>query len=93
MLHVIEPVVSTIKPEHMKYAPRPRRLKGLRIGLVENTTRNAETVLRMVAGRLEATHGMKMEVLVHKPQRAALDDGQVAELRGKADFAIVGVGA
>ena len=93
MRHIIDPIVLTTQRERIKYAPRPGQLQGLRIGLIENTTRNAETVLRMVARRLAAAHGMKLAVVVHKHQRAALKDTQVAQLQGKADFAIVGVGA
>jgi hypothetical protein len=93
MQHIIDPLVSNIEREDIRYVPRPRTLHGLRIGLIENTTRNAETVLRMVAERLAAVHGMKTEVVVHKYQRAALKDDQIAELKGKVDFAIVGVGA
>jgi hypothetical protein len=29
---------------------------------------------------------------VHKPQRAPLDDEQLAQLKGRTDFAIAGVG-
>jgi hypothetical protein len=31
-------------------------------------------------------------VLVHKHQRAPLKEAQIAELKGRADFIIVGVG-
>jgi hypothetical protein len=64
----------------------------LRIGLIENTKKNAEAVLRRLAEKLAAAHGMKVEVLVHKPQRAPLEDGQIAQLKGRVDFAIAGVG-
>ena len=91
MMGILDPTSS--RPEqHINYAQRPKTLKGLRIGLIENTKKNSEAVLQKVAERLEATHGMKLEVLVHKPQRGPLEDAQVAELRGRADFAITGVG-
>jgi hypothetical protein len=35
---------------------------------------------------------MKVEVLVHKPQRAPLKDEQIEQLKGRTDFAIAGVG-
>jgi hypothetical protein len=35
---------------------------------------------------------MKMAVLVHKAQRAPLKEAQIAELKGRTDFAITGVG-
>ena len=91
MLDILDPTIPTAR-EHIDYTPRPQNLKGLRIGLVENTKKNAEAVLRKVAEKLAAAHGMKTEVLVHKPQRAPLKDNQVAEMKGRTDFAITGVG-
>jgi hypothetical protein len=91
MLDIMDPTIATAR-EQIDYAPRPRSLAGLRIGLIENTKKNSEAVLSALASRLETRHGMKTEVLVHKPQRAPLRDAQIAELKGRADFAIAGVG-
>jgi hypothetical protein len=91
MQDILDPTIATAR-EPIAYVPRPRSLEGLRIGLVENTKKNSEAVLRRVAEKLQATHGMKVSVLVHKPQRAPLKDAQIAELRGNVDFAITGVG-
>jgi hypothetical protein len=91
MLDIMDPTIATAR-EQIDYAPRPHALAGLRIGLVENTKKNAEAVLRKLAEILETRHGMKVEVLVHKPQRAPLKDAQIAELKGRTDFAIAGVG-
>lgn len=90
-MDILDPTIPTAR-EHIDYAPRPANLKRLRIGLIENTKKNAEAVLRRLAEKLEAAHGMTVEVLVHKPQRAPLEDAQVAELKGRTDFAITGVG-
>ena len=91
MLGILDPTLATAR-EEIAYVPRPGSFKGLRIGLVENTKKNAEEVLKKVAEFLEARHGMKVEVLLHKPQRAPLKDSQIAELKGRVDFAIAGVG-
>ena len=91
MIDLVDPTISGGR-EELSYAPRPKSLRGLRIGLVENTKRNSEVVLRKVAERLATSHGMMLEVLVHKPQRSPLKDAQIAELTGKVDFAITGVG-
>ena len=91
MLGILDPTIATPRDE-IAYVPRPKSLKGLRIALVENTKKNAETVLNLVARKLTDLHGMKVEVLVHKPQRAPLSDAQIAELKGRTDFAIAGVG-
>jgi hypothetical protein len=91
MLGILDPTIATAR-ERIAYSPRPQSLKGLRIGLIENTKKNSEAVLRALAQKLASVHGMTMAVLVHKPQRAPLKDAQVAELQGRADFAIAGVG-
>ena len=91
MQDILDPTIATAR-ESIAFVPRPRWLAGLRIGLIENTKKNSEAMLRRVAAGLEAAHGMTMEVLVHKPQRAPLKDAQIAELKGRVDFAIAGVG-
>lgn len=91
MAEILDPTIATAR-EPIAYVPRPRSLRDLRIGLIENTKKNSEAVLRKLAEKLAAAHGMKLEVLVHKPQRAPLKDAQVAELKGRSDFAITGVG-
>lgn len=91
MPDILDPTIATVR-EPIAYVPRPRSLRGLRIGLIENTKKNSEAVLRKVAEKLGAAHGMTVEVLVHKPQRAPLETAQIAELKGRADFAITGVG-
>src|SRR3984893_8363833 len=88
---LLDPTIET-EEEPIDFAPRPVNLRGLRIGLIENTKKNAEAVLRKLAEKLEALHGMTTEVLVHKPQRAPVKEAQIAELKGRADFAIAGVG-
>ncbi len=90
-MDILDPTIATER-EHIDYVPRPKSLQGLRIGLIENTKKNAEAVLQKVAEKLEAAHGMKVDVLVHKAQRAPLKDSQIAELQGKTDFVIAGVG-
>lgn len=91
MHEILDPTVTTAR-EPIAYVPRPRRLEGLRIGLIENTKRNSEEVLKRLAEKLAAAHGMTLQVLVHKPQRAPLKEAQIAELKGRVDFAIAGVG-
>lgn len=91
MLGILDPTIASAR-EHIAYAPRPQSFKGPRIGLIENSKKNSKAVLRALAQKLESVHGMTLAVLVHKPQRAPLKDAQVAELQGRADFAIAGVG-
>ena len=91
MLGILDPTIAA-PHAHIDYAPRPQTLAGLRVGLIENTKKNSEAVLRKLAEKASAAHGMTLELLLHKEQRAPLNDAQVAALKGRTDFAIVGVG-
>lgn len=91
MVDILDPTIATGRDE-INYAPRPAQLRALRIGLIENTKKNSEAVLRKVAERLSTVHAMTLKVLIHKDQRAPLKEAQVAELKGMVDFAITGVG-
>ena len=91
MMDILDPTIATAR-EHIDYVERPQSLKGLRVGLIDNTRKNSAAVLGKVAEKLAAAHGIKMEVLVHKHQRAPLTDDQIADFKGRSDFVIVGVG-
>lgn len=91
MLDILDPTIATVR-EPIDYVPRPKSASGLRVGLIDNTRKNANAVLRALAERLSALHGVRVEVLLQKHQRAPLQDAQLADLRGKVDFVIAGVG-
>ncbi len=89
-MEILDPRILTER-EYIDYVPRPQVLKGLRVGVIENTKKNAETLLRMLAEKLAAKHGIDMSTVVHKPQRAPLTDAQADQLKD-VDVAITGVG-
>lgn len=91
MLGILDPTISTAR-ERIAYVPRPQELEGLRIALIENTRTNSEALLLKIAEHLRSQHGMQVEIVLHKHQRAPLSDAQLAELRGRTDFAIAGIG-
>ena len=61
MLGILDPTIAAPRAR-IDYAPRPLNLQGLRIGLIENTKKNSEAVLRKLAERAARDHGMSMEV-------------------------------
>jgi hypothetical protein len=75
------------------YAPRPTSLKGLRVGLVENTKFNSEVILRKVAQRLAAQYQVTMTHLNRKKSPGhSVTPEVIAYFQEKADFVLAGVG-
>jgi len=79
--------------EAIAYAPRPGSLKGLRVGLVENTKFNSDKLLLKIADRLKARYGTTMVKMARKKSSgSAVYDHDVAEFKTGADVVIAGVG-
>ena len=77
----------------VKLAPRPLRLDGLRIGLVENTKFNSDVLLRRLADRLGLLHGMTVARMVRKRSPShEVDEASLEVLREQADFVVSGIG-
>jgi hypothetical protein len=91
-LEIFDPTVSPVK-ETISYAPRPKSLKGLKVGLVENTKHNSDVLLLKIAERLKMEFEIEMVSLYHKKSASDyLTDETIADLKQKADFAIAGIG-
>lgn len=74
-------------------APRPKSLAGLRIGLLENTKRNADRILAALGNELAARHDVESLVHLTKPVFAMpLPVDLVEELVRECDAVVVGVG-
>ena len=74
-------------------APRPRALRGLRVGLVENTKFNSDVILAKLGERLARQHGMTLSRMIRKrsPSHAVAEEA-ADELRRISDFVVSGVG-
>ena len=91
-LEIFDPTVSPVQ-ETISYAPRPKSLKGLKLGLVENTKHNSDVLLLKIADRLKMEFGIDM-VALHRKKSASdyVTDETITDLKQKADFAIAGIG-
>jgi predicted GTPase len=87
----VDPTMKTGR-ENISYVPRPKKLEGLRVAIIENTKKNAEAVMVRLAEKLNVAYGMKVSLLMHKPQRDPLKDEELKELKGSTDIVISGVG-
>ena len=74
-------------------APRPSHLRGLRVGLVENTKFNSDALLRRLGERLTREYGMTVCRMIRKRSPShAVSEEAVDELRRISDFIVSGVG-
>ena len=74
-------------------APRPASLDGLRLGLVDNTKFNSDTLLALLAERLARRHGMTVALTSRKRSPShEIDEAAVKALRSQAELVISGIG-
>ena len=84
---------STPRERTVALAPRLRNLRGLRVGLVENTKFNSDVILRKLGEELVRRHGMTVSRMIRKrsPSHGVTDEAADA-LRKISDFVVSGVG-
>ena len=91
-MNLMDPTAGPMAAD-VKLAPRPKSLKGLRVGLIENTKFNSKALLLKVAQRLERQHGMTVTLLNRKKSAShEVDPAAVQEFKAKSDFVISGIG-
>lgn len=85
----------TAKPVEraVRLAPRPASPRGLRLGLVDNTKFNSDTLLTKLAERLARRHHMTVALTSRKRSPShEIDEAAIAALRAQADLVISGIG-
>jgi len=74
-------------------APRLRELRGLRVGLVENTKFNSDALLARLGARLAREHGVTVSRMIRKRSPSHPVTEEAADgLRRICDFVVSGVG-
>ena len=91
-MKLFDPTADPI-PRAVSLAPRPRELRGLRVGLVENTTFNSAALLERIGARLAGEHGMTV-VPMHRKRSPShgITEESADTLRRIADFVVSGIG-
>jgi hypothetical protein len=84
---------TEVRGRRIAYAPRPKSLEGVRIGLVDNTKHNSDQLLLRIAGLLEREHGAKAHVIRRKKSSGAAPHEEIVEeYKAGCDVVIAGVG-
>lgn len=90
MVVVIHPAAED-QPEPVEAVPRPPRLDGAVVGLVDNARTNSDRFMRVVAGLLEKS-GVGGVVIRRKPNPSIpLPDDAFDELLKQCDIVVHGV--
>jgi hypothetical protein len=77
----------------IEYAPRPKSLAGLRVGLVDNSKHNSDQLLERIAGVLEREHGVKAHITRRKKSAGIpVSPEIIAEFRQNCDVVVAGIG-
>jgi hypothetical protein len=91
-LQIYDPTTE-VSPRRINYAPRPKSLEGLRIGLVDNTKHNSNELLLRIAGLLERDYGAKAHVIRRKKSAGSAPHAEIVdELKANCDEIVAGVG-
>jgi hypothetical protein len=89
---IFDPTASPV-PRALRLPARPTRLDGLRLGLVENTKFNSDTLLLRLAARLRDKHGATVALLSRKRSPShSIEEGQIDALKNVSDLVISGIG-
>lgn len=91
-LQIYDPTTEA-KERRIAYAPRPKALKGLRIGLVDNTKHNSDQLLLRIAALLERDHGATTHIIRKKRSAGAAPHAEIIEeFKSSCDVVVAGVG-
>lgn len=74
-------------------APRPASLRGLRLGLLENTKPNAGVMLASVGRELQRRHGAQAAVMFSKSYFGTpVEESLIQRILHNCDFVVAGIG-
>jgi hypothetical protein len=91
-VQVLDPTTE-ISGRRINYAPRPKSLQGLRVGLIDNIKHNSDQLLLRIADILEKEHGAKSHVIRKKKSSGSAPHSEIIEeYKGNVDVIVAGVG-
>jgi hypothetical protein len=91
-IQIYDPTTE-VAGRHIAYAPRPKSLAGLRVGLVDNTKHNSDQLLLRIAKILERDHGASAHVIRRKKSAGAAPHSEIIEeYKANCDIVVAGVG-
>jgi hypothetical protein len=90
---LLDPTGMSDRAADTTLAPRPASLRGLRLGLLENTKPNASVLLAHVGRQLEREHGVQTAVMFAKSYFGTpVEESLIQRILHNCDFVVSGIG-
>ena len=92
-LRLVDPITEPLSSSGFQYAPRVRNPHGKRVGIIDDSKRNARELLEAIYDELNARYGFTSLYYHRKPSASRpVDPAVLQEIRDRCDFVIVGIG-
>jgi hypothetical protein len=74
-------------------ARRPESLKGLTLGLIDNSKKNSDYLVKKIGDRLRDLHQLGQDIMVRKPSPShAIYEDAARDLADRVDLVVAGIG-
>ena len=91
-VRIYDPTIEA-KGRKIEYAPRPKSLAGLRVGLVDNSKHNSDQLLMRIGALLEREHGVKTNIMRRKKSAGIPPSAEIVkEFKQACDVVVAGIG-
>ena len=90
---LLDPTRDSERAANTTLAPRPQSLKGLIVGLLDNTKPNGSVILRAVGRELRERYGVREIRMFQKGYFGTpVEESVVQQMLHNCDFAVAGIG-
>jgi hypothetical protein len=90
---LLDPTGDSERATNTTLAPRPQSLRGLTVGLLDNTKPNGAVILRAVGRELQERYGVKEARMFRKGYFGTpVEESVVQQMLHNCDFAVAGIG-
>ena len=90
---LLDPTGDSERDTNTTLAPRPQSLKGLTVGLLDNTKPNGAVILRAVGRELQEKYGVREIRMFQKGYFGTpVEESVVQQMLHNCDFAVAAIG-
>jgi len=90
---LLDPTGDSERETNTTLAPRPQSLKGLTVGLLDNTKPNGAVILRAVGRELQERYGVREIRMFQKGYFGTpVEESVVQQMLHNCDFAVAAIG-